>query len=1181
MSASTVENLEFHIKQTGNGGADGIRDLASALKELKAVGGGKGSFIPKNLVNNISALAGSLKAIDSKAISSIRQLGTALKTLDGLKSVSINSKLAQNIADVAAAADLVKKEHVDKLTQFGNALKAIGKGANVGDKLPGQITNVVAAVDKITDEQLDKIRQLTKALARLKGMGDVKIRISGVGSAQTSKIQNAANSGSTGSGPSSSGQSPTGGQSGSTNWLSNMLSLANKLKSPLNDVLSVVGNIVKAVAKVAAGIAKWAFKTAVNAVKRLWSGLKKVASTVVDVGKKIAKHLYDNSVIKKAIDGYQRLHKIISQFGRVAFYRAIRSAIKYVTDALQEGTTNAYWYSKTVGNATRYISEAYDRLSSSQFKMSNQLGAAWATMIATIEPILIRLINLVTKAADALTQFFAILGGKSTYMKAVDYTKVWVDAENDGAKAAEEWKNQLMGFDEINRLEEPSDKSSGSGSSLPDYENMFEETPVNDWFEEIKAAFENGEWAKLGTMLGDKFNEIVNKFDWSGWGQKIGRSIHGAIEASYNFLKQADFKNLGVRIAEFINNAGNEINFETLGRLTTRIKTSLFDVLYGAITRTKWKAVATNISDYFLGALTEFSEWLDTLDPAIIAQAIKDFFGNIKVGEIADKIKEVLKKSWDVVVELVNEIFDDETSERIKNELKNFFGKISEEDVGGSIREKLKSAWSWATETIDEIWPPEARMNFARNIAQKIHEILEAAINFVKENWKTIHNLFAYLLYVIVFGEDKANSMWYNKGDFAGRDLIIGAEYGIQAEAEELDRTLQAYITDPLAQALYDMENKSKTSGENVVTEFDNAVSGDFEEIGKESGAGYVKGLEEDIKNSNSEFDKIGEEIMNKMKADSVLDINSPSEKFKELGKYSGEGYKEGLEEWAEDLSWIDVLFGNVVNEVKNVIGGSDNSAGDNSSFVALGEQTAKGFENGLTKAWSSTSKAISNNLNSTLDIVKQFSSDAERVLVDGLTETKNEMQKAMSEMAKTAQTYFSKIISEMNKLATTSNTTSSRFTSAMNQMKSAAWSASSSIASSMSSIVSSCNRAISALNRVANAQSSSGYGGVTVATVHANGGFPEDGLFFANHNELVGKFSNGKTAVANNDQITNGIAEATYQAFMRAFAENNSGNRSGAREVVLNINGREFARATYDDMKAVDVEHGLSMIVS
>lgn len=51
-----------------------------------------------------------------------------------------------------------------------------------------------------------------------------------------------------------------------------------------------------------------------------------------------------------------------------------------------------------------------------------------------------------------------------------------------------------------------------------------------------------------------------------------------------------------------------------------------------------------------------------------------------------------------------------------------------------------------------------------------------------------------------------------------------------------------------------------------------------------------------------------------------------------------------------------------------------------------------------------------------------------------------------------------------------------------------------------------------------------------------ANGGFPEDGLFFANHNELVGNFSNGKTAVANNTQIIEGIKAGVYEAVVSAM---------------------------------------------
>lgn len=49
-------------------------------------------------------------------------------------------------------------------------------------------------------------------------------------------------------------------------------------------------------------------------------------------------------------------------------------------------------------------------------------------------------------------------------------------------------------------------------------------------------------------------------------------------------------------------------------------------------------------------------------------------------------------------------------------------------------------------------------------------------------------------------------------------------------------------------------------------------------------------------------------------------------------------------------------------------------------------------------------------------------------------------------------------------------------------------------------------------------------------------GGFPEDGWFRANHGEVMGRFDNGKSVVANNKQITDGIAQAVY----RANQENN-----------------------------------------
>lgn len=87
-------------------------------------------------------------------------------------------------------------------------------------------------------------------------------------------------------------------------------------------------------------------------------------------------------------------------------------------------------------------------------------------------------------------------------------------------------------------------------------------------------------------------------------------------------------------------------------------------------------------------------------------------------------------------------------------------------------------------------------------------------------------------------------------------------------------------------------------------------------------------------------------------------------------------------------------------------------------------------------------------------------------------------------------------------------------------------------------------------------------------------GGFPEDGLFMANHNEIVGRFSNGRTAVANDYQIEEGIEEATYRGYMRAHADTRETTlleeiRDAIREgKTISIDGREIV-TVYDSRKA------------
>ena len=77
----------------------------------------------------------------------------------------------------------------------------------------------------------------------------------------------------------------------------------------------------------------------------------------------------------------------------------------------------------------------------------------------------------------------------------------------------------------------------------------------------------------------------------------------------------------------------------------------------------------------------------------------------------------------------------------------------------------------------------------------------------------------------------------------------------------------------------------------------------------------------------------------------------------------------------------------------------------------------------------------------------------------------------------------------------------------------------------------------------------------------YAQGGFPDSGeLFMARENgpELVGRMG-GRNVVANNQQITAGIAEAVYDAFVSAMGQNGGSDRP----IVINLDGKQIARTT------------------
>ena len=101
--------------------------------------------------------------------------------------------------------------------------------------------------------------------------------------------------------------------------------------------------------------------------------------------------------------------------------------------------------------------------------------------------------------------------------------------------------------------------------------------------------------------------------------------------------------------------------------------------------------------------------------------------------------------------------------------------------------------------------------------------------------------------------------------------------------------------------------------------------------------------------------------------------------------------------------------------------------------------------------------------------------------------------------------------------------------------------------------------------------------GSFTLATIPTisrfeNGGFIEDGLFTMNRGEIAGKFNNGKSVVANNEQIIAGISEGVYSAVVTAMSETQSG---GGQPVIVYLDGKQI----YSSVKRTESRRGVNLM--
>ena len=369
------------------------------------------------------------------------------------------------------------------------------------------------------------------------------------------------------------------------------------------------------------------------------NSFKKFGSFLGNLGKKIA------GVFTKGKKSGSDFAKSFLRIGNMLKGRVLRGIVTAIVNGVKNGFQNLAQYSNS-------FNKSISGLKSSFTQLGNTIMTTVAPVIQALIPLFQIVIDKIIEVSNVIAQFTArLFGNTSTFTKA---KKVAEDYAKSLGSANKEQK-KFASFDTIEQIET---KEEGNGSVSPS--EMFEtasiDTMISDFADKIKAAIKNGDWYGVGTLLGQKVNDIFNRIDTNAAGVKLGGKINNIFDVALGFLRTVNWQNIGSQIAGFLNGAISTINFGNVGRTLGAGLNMIIHTAYGFIKTFNWGNFGKSIADGVNGLFeeTDFSTAAAALSEGIagIIESIYTFLENVDWQEVGVKIWEFFSNiNWSLIVE--------------------------------------------------------------------------------------------------------------------------------------------------------------------------------------------------------------------------------------------------------------------------------------------------------------------------------------------------------------------------------------------------------------------------------------------------------------------------------------------------------------------------------------------------
>lgn len=385
----------------------------------------------------------------------------------------------------------------------------------------------------------------------------------------------------------------------------------------------------------------------VSAVSKGWGGLVRTLGGVTSAFSKVGGVIRRTSglfgaLIQKFTSGIPILNRFTggvkdngSSFGGglknlLKYSLGIRSLFALVNklrSALVDGFKNLSQYSGDTNNSL-------SMLMSSLTQLKNAFAAAFAPVLNIVAPILNAVIQKIISVVNAIGQLTSALTGAGTFIKAKQLNQNYAVSLDKNTKSAnkandanKKLQRTLLGFDQINKLDDTSGSSSSdsAGTGGLTGKDMFETLNVSNEMKalaaQIKEAWRNADFTGIGRIVGHKLNSALQNIPWDSIQNTCNRIAKSTATFLNGFIEATDWNLVGNTLSQGINTVFGTANTFAENFNWGSLGNAVGNGINGALGGLDWSQINTTVYNIAKGLTDGLNSFIQTTDWSLLGQA--------------------------------------------------------------------------------------------------------------------------------------------------------------------------------------------------------------------------------------------------------------------------------------------------------------------------------------------------------------------------------------------------------------------------------------------------------------------------------------------------------------------------------------------------------------------------------